>query len=244
MKKFQLLGVALVAVFAFGVVLAAQASAAVTFLLAEWLANGTALAEGAQLGTETVGTILLEDTKTLLGASAVECSGILLGTAGFDGLGVVSEVLSLALAAISSTPLSGTALECTELKVCEEALVWPLHLPWSTLVELMEDTGGPFFVVLLEEGESKAGTPGWEVECMKTITKPVDECTATGIINLTLESTLLLGMFSDTFTELAELSLATCTQSKETTGIVETIPTPLSLTNGETLSASSESIEA
>jgi len=243
MKKFQLLGVALVAVFAFGVVLAAQASAAPTFLLAEWLANGTALAEGAQLQTETVGTILLEDTKTLLGASSVICSGILLGTVGFDGLGVISEVLNLAKEAIGP-PLTGTAISCEEENVCEEGLVWPVHLPWSTLVELMEDTEGPFMVVLIEEGETKAGTPGWEVECMKTITKPADECTGNGIIKLTLESTLLLGTFEDAFAELAEVPLATCTQSKEPTGVVETIPTPLSLTNGETLNASSETTEA
>jgi len=243
MKKFQLLGVALVAVFAFGVVLAAQASAAPTFLLAEWLANGTALAEGVEKITETVGTILLEDTKTLLGASGVVCSGIILGTVGFDGLDVISEVLNMAKETIGGT-LTATALSCTEQTVCEEPLVWPLHLPWSTLLELMEVGGEIFFVDLIEEGETKVGTPGWEVECMKTITKPEDNCTATGIIRLSLESTLLLGTFEDAFNELAELPLATCTQSKEATGIVASIATPLSLVNGETLNASSETSEA
>ena len=248
MKKFQLLGVALVALFAFSVVLSASASAA-TFLLAEWLVNGAAITEaGPEVNTEAVGTILLEDTKTALGASSVICSGTLLGTIGFDGLGRISEVLTLGGVVVgSANNLTGEALSCEEVKVCEEALVWPLHLPWNTLLELMEDGTEIFFVVLIENGGS--GAPGWEVECMKTITKPVDECTATtteeeGMFNLTLEATLLLATFSDTFAELAGVKLATCTQSKEATGIVESIPQELKLSAGGTVNASSESVEA
>jgi len=249
MKKFQLMGVALVAVFAFSVVLSASASAAPTFLLAEWLVNGAAVTEAQEFNSETVGTLLLEDTKTLLNASSVVCSGKLLGTIGFDGLDVISEVLNLSNEAIGPA-LTGTALSCEEESVCEEGLVWPLHLPWNTLLELMEQENSEkkvevFFVVLIEESATGGGKPGWEVECMKTITKPVDECVGTGVIELSLEAnTLLLGMFLKAFTELSGEPFADCTQSKEDTGVVESIPTELTLTNGDTLNASSESSEA
>ena len=84
-------------------VVAASASAA-TFLLAEWLVNGAAITEaGPEVGTEAVGTILVEDTKTALGASSFICSGSLLGTIGFDGLGRISEVLTLGNVLVASS---------------------------------------------------------------------------------------------------------------------------------------------
>jgi len=245
MKKLQILSIALVAVFAFGVLVAGSASAAVTTLLAEWLVNGVAIPEGTNLASETTGELELEDTKTLLGASTVKCSGILVGTVGFDGADTITEVLNLANPKVATgTPLTGTALECTEVKVCEEPLVWPVNLPWNTLLELVEQGGEVFFADLILPGPSGKG-PGWEVECMKTITKPVDECTGEGTTKLGLEGATLTGSFEELFRELMGVALANCTQSKEATGHVLSVGTgTIKLVSGETLNASSETSEA
>ncbi len=135
MRKIQLSGVALVAMLAVGVFSAASASAAVVTLLAEWLVDGTAVTEGQSFNTETVGTLLFEDQKTPLGASDFICSDKLDGTIGFDGLDVISEILTLTGLAISKVGLSGEALACETVSVCEEALVWPINLPWNTLLK-------------------------------------------------------------------------------------------------------------
>jgi hypothetical protein len=246
MKKLQILGVALVAMFAFSAIVVASASAAVTFLLAEWLVNG---ADAAGQNVEAVGTILLEDTGAF-GGAAMECSGILDGTVGADGLGVVSEVLNLAgTTVISLSALTEPGVACVKLSgLCEEPLAWAVHLPWNTLLELMEE-GTPverFFAVLVED--SGAGLPGWYIHCMKTFLEPEDECTApnvagkgNGVFELSLEAgSLLLGKFSEAFTNLAEELLATCSIGGAETGIVETIPQEIRLAAGGTLSASSE----
>ena len=241
MRKFQWFGIAVVAVLLFGVVVASSASAAVTFLLAEWLINGKPIAEGESFNVEVSGTILMEDKKTLLGASSIECTGIFMGWVGPDGLDLISEVLTASAEPISSTPLSGLALECKEEAVCAEPLVWPLHLGWETLLELWEQGGESGFVDLIL---AESGNPGWYVLCEKTITKPVDECTAvtgkTGVVSLGLSGTTLTGSFSEAFTLLMEEPLAECTQSKEKTGNVESVGAGTLSSKGNTLSASSE----
>ncbi len=244
MRKIQPLSVALVAVFAVGMFSAASASAAVTTLLAEWLVNGTAVTEAQSFNSETVGTLLFEDTKTPLGASDIICSYKFLGTIGFDGLDVISEILTLTGLAISKVGLSGEALACETVSVCEEALIWVINLPWNTLLVLIEDGTEKFFADYIEN--SGAGNPGWEVECMKTILKPVDECTtAQGVTKLSLDGPLLLGGFSEAFTELAGLKLISCSLGGAETGVLETAaPAELLLSAGGTLSASSESEEA
>ncbi|MGA9314854.1 MAG: hypothetical protein WBV77_09510 [Solirubrobacteraceae bacterium] len=239
MRKFQWFGIAVVAVLLFGVAVASSASAAVTFLLAEWLVNGKPVMEGESFNVESKGTLLLEDKKTLLGASSVECTGTLLGWIGPDGLDLISEVLNSASEPVGSTPLTGTPLICKTEKTCEEALVWPLHLGWETLLELWEVGGVIGFIdLILPDGN---GNPGWYVLCEKTITKPVDECSAaSGGVELALSGTTLTGKFSEAFTELMEEKLATCTQSKEESGVVESPVAGTLLSPGNTLSASSE----
>jgi hypothetical protein len=236
MKTHKLLGIAMLAVFAFAAVLAASASAA-TFLLAEWLVGGSAVT--SELLTETIGELLLEDTKTPLGAADVLCSGILDGWVGPNSLNWVTEVLSLNGTAVSSTQLSGTALTCTNQANCEEPLVWAAHLEWESEVELMEDTT-TFFADLVK---SHSGTTvGWEVECMKSIIGAItDECvSAEGVSELALEGTTLLGNFSRAFTELAGAKLATCSLGGENSGIVEG-GGAITLSGGGELTASSES---
>ena len=241
MRKFQWFGIAVVAVLIFGVVVASSASAAVTFLLAEWLVNGKPIAEGESFNVESTGTLLLEDLKALLEIS-VECTGTLLGWIGPDGLGLVSEVLNAASELVSSTPLSGLPLECKNEALCEEALVWPLHLGWETLLELWEVGGiNGFIDLILPDGN---GNPGWYVLCEKTITKPVDECTSPfGAIELGLSTGGVLpltGSFSEVFTLLMEGKLAECTQSKAESGVVESVGVGTLLSPGKTLNASSE----
>ncbi len=242
MRKFQILGVALVAVFAFGVITAASASAAPTFLLAEWLVNGATFT--GELEVESVGTILLEDTAT--GVNVI-CSGILDGLISENGLDRISDVLTLnGVTTISLVPLTEPSVEgCTTMSpLCSEPLVWPLHLPWDTQVELMEEPAGTFllFVVLVTESATGGGLPGWYVICMKTIGEPVDQCTAkeNGVIDLSLELSLLLGQFSDPLSTEAGEKLATCTLGSAESGVVETIPSEILLTGGGTISASSE----
>jgi hypothetical protein len=248
MKKLQILGIALVAVFAFGVLVAASASATVTFLLAEWLVEGKAVAEGTEKNVESTGTLLLEDSKTLLGVADVLCSGILDGKVGFDGADTITELLNLAKEAISTTPLAGLALECTsDTSACEEPLVWAALLPWSTLLVLMEEGTEVFFADLIKPSGSNTQV-GWYVQCEKTFLKPHDECLSPeGVSRLSLSTTELTAFFEEAFTTLAELKLALCSQSGEETGIVETeaaAPALLTLVEGGTLSASSESSEA
>ena len=242
MRKFQILGVALVAVFAFGVITAASASAAPTFLLAEWLVNGATFT--GELGTESVGTILIEDTAT---GVDLTCSGILDGLIGENGLGRISEVLELNnTTVINLTALTEPGLEgCTSSSgLCSEPLLWPLHLPWDTQAELMEEPAGTFllFVILITESAAGGGLPGWYIICMKTIGEPVDQCTLkeNGVLDLSLEKLLLLGQFSDVLSTEAGEKLATCTLGNSESGVVETIPSEILPTGGGTLSVSSE----
>jgi hypothetical protein len=238
MKRFRLMGVTMVALFAFGAILAASASAA-TFLLAEWLDGGTAVT--TELLTEVTGELLLEDVKL---KSAVLCSGVLDGWVGPNSLDYVSEVLTLGGGSVNTTALSASGLSCTPQTGCESgkaATAWAVNLGWETEAELMEDTGGPFLVDLLTSTHG-AKTVGWELECTVLLVKDSDECTVTeGVAELTLEGTALLGSFSDGFTELAGLKLAECTLGGAETGVVEGNGT-YSASGGGELTASSEGV--
>src|ERR1700691_2206326 len=97
MRKIQVLGVALLALFAFGALTAVSASATNTYLLAEWLLNGVAIGLPANEINlvEIDGELLLEDTKAVLGSPAeVKCMGSLDGWVGLNSLGFTSEVLN------------------------------------------------------------------------------------------------------------------------------------------------------
>ncbi len=237
MKKIRLLGIVLVSMCALCAVAASQASA-VTFLLAEWLVNGAVVT--SELEIEASGEILLEDTKTPLGKADVLCSPIRHETIVIlpDGT-FVRTVLRLSGTAVSSTPLTGNALECTNQENCEEPLVWPVNLEWEAQVQLMEDTG-TFFVQLVL-AHTGGGNPGWEIECMKSIVgATTDECTsAESGAELSLEGTTLVRKSSDAFTELVGLKLSTCSLGGSETGIVEGAES-YSLVGGGELTVSSE----
>jgi len=232
MKKFQLLGVALIAVFAFGVIAAASASA-VEFLLAEWLVNGNPIT--TELATESEGELLLEET--ILGIKIDKlCSGIFVGTIGPTGEDKITELLNLALEPINLTALVELGLECVNDQNCPEPLVWAVHLPWNTLLELMVEGTETFFVDLISN--SGAGNPGWYEICMGNSTS--DECTTVeGASKVTNEAGGLVdGEFSEAFTELAGLKLANCSTAGAEHGIVEGLGT--TLTSEGALTASSE----
>lgn len=230
MRRRHLLGLALVAVFAFAASVAASASAAPATLLAEWLWNGSAVS--SELLVDMEGELLLEDTKL---ATIILCSGILDGWANVNGEGLITAVLSLGGVEVG-TPLTGTALECVNVKGCENPLLWPDGLPWTMLLELIELDNATVewsFAVLT------AALAGWDIECMSII--PTSElCEAPeSVVGVTNETTNVDMESSDAFTELAGLKLGNCTVGGNETAILEGLGILLD-TEGGNLQVSSE----
>jgi len=214
MRRTHLLGLALLAIFAFSVVATATASAEL-FLLAQWLFNGGTIL--SELLVESPGELLLEDNKVpILVKAMVLCSGYLDGFVGPGSADLITELLNLTKEPISKTGLSGVALVCTNQENCPEPLVWAVNLPWETELELHEDPGPEEdYVVLI------LGKPGWEVECMGL--GQVDTCTAETEGGFLLDNTTPTptALFSEEITELMGLKLANCTLGGPETGIVE-----------------------
>jgi hypothetical protein len=212
-------GVAVLAMLVLGTMALASTASATTFLLAEWLENGVGIAE--TILVETTGALLLENEKgPIVGKMAVECSGITVGDIGPDGADDFTEVLNLSKEAISSTPLSGTALSCTDETSCESGKVWPVGLPWLTLLELWEQGSESGFVDLLTS-QKAGGTVGWYVECTVLGVKSDEECTtATAASSATNGTGGMEDTFSTAFTELMGLKLTLCSGNKEETGVV------------------------
>ena len=158
MRKFYVLGLALFSVFAFGAISAGSAFAAL-----EWLVEKAAFA--GSLNAETEGTINLVKLSSSLGPlNTIKCEGILDGVITFPSTGLVTKVLNLAMEE-TGTPLSGLSLLCIVTEQVESAdcklgtsfLLWPINLPWTTELELMEITG--------EEVLDHIVNAGYEVEC-------------------------------------------------------------------------------
>jgi hypothetical protein len=172
MKKLQILVLALLAVSALSAVIVTSASAETT-LLALWLVGGNTFV--GELLVETEGEILLEDTKFGI---AVVCSGILDGFVnGTNGEDLITEVLNLA-GEKTGVPLSGLPILCTTEKGCmneTDIEVWPLNLPWETLLELLVLTGGveDFYDLILK---GTGGLAGYEVLCLVLLTVTSESC--------------------------------------------------------------------
>ncbi len=217
-------GAALLAVVAFSAIaLASSASAAIVYLLAEWLNNNVALTSTI-LG-ESVTELLLEDTKvTAAGglAVSVNCLGLLIGDFGTDGADDLTEVLNPAGTQISLTALSEPGLSCEKESLCESGKAWAVNLPWLSLLELWEEGTSSGFVVLLK---GTKGNLGWYTECTILGVKGTDECTtpegAAEAPKNVAEG--VEAIFSEAVTLLFSLKLATCTGAGGVleTGVVE-----------------------
>jgi len=177
MKKVKSVLLAMLAVSALGMVLVTTASAAESTLEAFWLINGNKAV--TQVATTTSGQILLEDNNTIAGAAAVLCSGILEGTIEPGGLGTVTKVLNLLeeeIGVLGGLALLGTGggPDCVTEKVCAEGTaaspieVFPLGLPWKTLLYLMQNN-----TILLEVDFGK-----YELLCLVLGINTEDTCTA------------------------------------------------------------------
>jgi hypothetical protein len=223
MKKLHLIGMALVAVFAFSAVVAAAASAA-----PEWLVKAAAVT-GA-LAVETKGSLLLTDLKaSILGASSVEClSGSLNGTINSAGKDTVTEIV-VGTGKSTGNGLTGGKLECKGVKGCEgTGQVYPIGLPWTTQLTLEGPT-------IFDDTTSASGKIGYIVECSIFGIKEEDECTQAlglaAISNMTSE-TDVLGI-------VKEENTGECSLSKEKSGdlLGEGL---ITTTNGEALEVSGE----
>jgi hypothetical protein len=144
------------------------------------------------------------------------------GDIGPDGADDITEMLNLSKELIGSSPLGGTGLSCVDEATCESAKVWPVGLPWLSLLQLWEtltpaESG---FVTLLTS--QKTGTNiGWYVECTVIGVKVTEECTtATNAFSAENVAEGILGTFSIGFTELMGLKLALCSTKKEESGVV------------------------
>jgi hypothetical protein len=235
MKKLHVLSVVLAALFAFGVLTAASASA-VTFLLAEWLKNGVGITVTELIDIESgPEAILLEELASLLKIDIV-CHAILDGSIGPNGADDITELLTPEGVRVDTELLVEPALVCIGLENCPEPLLWLDNLegPWLTLAELMVDGTEEFFVDLITTPGFTG--PGYHLDCMNGTS---DLCTSSeAITKLTNEANGTVDvLFQEAFTELAGLKLAVCTLGGET-GIIEGLGIML-LTGGGSLSVSS-----
>jgi len=199
----------------------------VAYLPAEWLVGAKAVE--TTLLVESTGTLLLEDKKATLGVKAmVLCSGILVGTIGKEGEGEVTEVLSLSGTAIPRKALEGTGLLCSGQEGCttgtENDEVWAVNLPWTSLLDLIEEESPAAFVGFGNLLRARTGAgPGWYTLCATALGTSEDECTAEEAGS---EASNLTGgvddQFSPTFTNLMDQVLGNCSASSEKeTGVVE-----------------------
>ena len=230
MRKFHVLGLALVAVCAFGV-LSAAGALALTFLLAEWLSSGNPIT--TTLLSETTGELAFTETLDGIAINAL-CSGILDGFVGPNGADEITEALTLAGAAVSLTGLTGTAITCTNSANCGEPLFWYLNLPWLSLLVLMEDGTETFFADL-RTSEKTSGTVAFEYECMSL--GIADACSVTEAASKVENITEGINSeFTDAFTTLVGLKLANCEIAGTEEGVVEGLS--LITSSGVTLTAS------
>jgi hypothetical protein len=180
MRKIHLLGLALVAVFAFGAMTAASAFAEVGM---EWLLHEEAVtAETAVGAIMTEGLLELTDLKVpIFGSATVDCEGLGEGTIGPNGKDLITSIVDKE---------GKNPLKCTGVKTCEGATeVVPLDLPWETQIIL---NGTEPRDELLQAGK---GEPGYEVvNCKTSLGTQKDDCsgpTSQKLENMPTESDVL-----------------------------------------------------
>jgi hypothetical protein len=246
MKKIQLLGMALVAVFAFGALAATAALAEVSGgEPAFWLVKGVALANGEANGlpSDSEGEIIL----THLSAAVVKCSGLLEGSVyneAAGGFGLITKVWSLGTGQVEIS-LGGNALKCEAASgFCEKTTdveVWPDNLPWLVTLILMtlnsKEEAAELFLILLSADPTNL--PAYEVLCL-VFTIAVEElCQGETSAVLALSAGVLTATFSETEL-IAEKLEGPCGTNPPTNeeALVSGTGT-LALVNGEELDPSS-----
>jgi len=222
MKTIRTVVFAMLAVFAFGALMAATASAETT-LLAECLLTGAGVTE--LVSTTTSGSLLLSDTKTIAGEAGVLCAAVVDGSVGPNGEDESTEILNaagLAVAALGGLALLGTGAasgegsECVTVKACAAGTaaspieVWPIGLPWHTTLFLMEN--GEFLDLVTGTG----GTIGYELLCLVLGLNTEDTCSSADF-EVQVVNDATTGDAS--IPALAETNPALCTQSNEETGL-------------------------
>jgi len=221
MKKIHVLGVALVAMLAFGVVGAVSASATTL----EWLANNVAI--GTPLASETTGSLTLGSTNGL----GLKIEAVVLCVGAFDG--TVGPTVEDTINTVLNVNGQAVALSCASVKTCEgNSEVKAVDLPWLSRLEKMSAI--PTMLDVLESGGK--GNPGWSVSC-KTALGTVTE-TCTGVQGSSLKNTKtgeVEGKFEKELT-------AECSMGGADSGFVETSATDaiglILLLNGEALEVS------
>lgn len=187
-------------------------ASAETTLLALWLSDG---AEVILEPATIEGEILLEDTDTIAGKSAVICSDIVYSTINSDGGSTIYEVLNLkgekielGIRALLGTGL-GTGSDCKTETGCTEGTaaspieVYPIGLPWVGLLFLMENGQVLDLISAVETG--------YELLCLILGINAEDRCTAADQ-EVLIENNATTG---DAFTPAKSASVpnANCTQS-------------------------------
>jgi len=227
MRKMQIFGLVLFAVFASSAVAATSA-----FAVHEWLLEGVAIPIGQKdLVDSETGELLLEDTKGGITGGKVDilCSGLNEGWVfnmeppgpNGPGLDEVTEVLNLAMTSSNIT-------DCVNDEGCVGAiLVEAVNLPWET--ELLLNAAGQFRDLV---GPGAGGTqPGWTATCSGV----PDTCT--GHTNVLIENNVAEKDVEALFESAGEnTEFATCTRGGANTGLVE--GTVLILTEVGTLAVS------
>jgi hypothetical protein len=237
MKKFQIIGVALVAVFAFCAFAAASAFA----VNPEWLIGGVAVL--AATSVQVTGHIKLTDTKApIVGKATVECNGILDGTVNTEGKDEITEALSITGTLIKPVTLTSllvaeTGLLCTGTAGCEgtDAEAWPDNLPWNTQLELLN---GQVVDHIFGNGVDE---PGWHVFCLVFGIGSSDLCEG---LNYALIENMLTGSENDLLANFVEPPSikGTCLEGGTGSGEASSTDGLISTLNGAVITVSGDEV--
>jgi hypothetical protein len=205
MRKIQIVGLALVAVFALSAVAASSAFAH------EWLFNGQPITgtEKTVLSESTALNLLLEDMKGGVFGEAVDvlCSGLDEGKVGPGAADLVTTITDLAgkVPPVSCETMSGT---------CPEPLASPDFLPWHT--ELFLNAKEEFRDLV---GPGTGGEPGWNVTCKGIFGEPIEDL-CTGHTNVLVENAAENDVIA-TFDAVSMEEPANCGRGGAKEGLVE-----------------------
>jgi hypothetical protein len=173
MRKIQVFGLMLVAVFAMSVVVASAASAEVSL----WLKKAESIESGT-LATEGTGLLELTDLNATGGAVTVNCKGILDGWVGPNGTGETIKILTSTGGETNTENLIECEVVSGKEGACETSMladVIPLGLPWTLTLELMSSPPEYLLVIVPLKGT----VLGYMVTCLTILGETLDECSQT-----------------------------------------------------------------